>query len=71
MGVELALGGRYLGCFPEVSVQHHLERKELRALAGIKGLPTFELQALTRRGAAPKRSAALLMAELKRRLRRH
>jgi hypothetical protein len=31
----------------------------------------FELQALTRRGAKPKRSAALLIAQLKSKLRRN
>ncbi len=65
MGVELVLSGRYLGCFPEVSVEHHLDRGALRRLAGLGSLPAFELQALTRRGIARKRSAALLIGEMK------
>jgi LysR family cyn operon transcriptional activator len=69
MAVELTLSGRFLGYFPEVTIEHHLASGDLRVLDGLDRLPTFDLQALTRKGAAPKRSAALLIAEIKSKLR--
>ena len=69
MGNELALSGRFLGYFPEITSEHHLASGALRVLEGLGRLPAFDLQALTRKGAAPKRSAALLVARIKERLR--
>jgi DNA-binding transcriptional LysR family regulator len=70
MMVELTMAGSFLGYFPEISVAHHLASRELRALDGLKGLPTFDLRALTRSGVAPKRSATLLVGEVKKQLHR-
>ncbi len=64
MMVELTLAGSYLGYFPEISVAHHLETGLLRVLTGLRGLPTFELRALTRKGVPPRRSAVLLITEI-------
>lgn len=65
MEVELALSGRYLACLPELSIEHHLADGSLRSLVGLSDLPKFELTAMTRRGVPPKRSAVLLIAELR------
>jgi DNA-binding transcriptional LysR family regulator len=65
MMVELVIAGSYLGYFPEISVAHHLDSGELRALRGLSGLPSFDLRALTRDGVQPKRSATLLIKEIK------
>ncbi len=64
MGVQLASEGNYLGFFPEVCVREHLDRKQLRALSGVHFGVSFDLQALTRADAAPKRSVLLLIEEL-------
>jgi DNA-binding transcriptional LysR family regulator len=69
MMIELVLGGAYLGCFPRISIEHRLGPGGLRVLDGLRGLPRFELLALTRKGVAPKRSAVLLVQHLQRVLR--
>ncbi|MFI5299389.1 MAG: LysR family transcriptional regulator, partial [Polyangiales bacterium] len=61
MMVELTMAGSYLGYFPELSIAHHLSSGALRALKGLRGLPTFGLYAWTRRGGATKRSARALI----------
>jgi DNA-binding transcriptional LysR family regulator len=68
MMVELTLAGMFIGCFPEVSIAHHIQSGDLRALHGLKGLPKFDLRALTRSDVAPRRSAVLLIDEIRRRL---
>jgi DNA-binding transcriptional LysR family regulator len=70
MMVELVTAGSYLGYFPEISIAHHLASGDLRVLQGLTGLPRFDLRALTRRGVPPKRSATLLVHEIKRALAR-
>lgn len=65
MGLELVVAGKLLGCFPQVSIDHRLESKELTVLEGLRGLPRFELWALTREGVAPKRAAAALVGLLR------
>jgi DNA-binding transcriptional LysR family regulator len=65
MGVELVVAGKLLGCFPEVSIDHLVKSKELAVLEGLRGLPRFELLALTREGVAPKRAAVALVALLR------
>lgn len=65
MGVELVVANRFLGCFPEVSIAHLLKSKALIALTGLRGLPRFDLLALTREGAAPKRATAVLLEHLR------
>lgn len=47
--VQLAVSGRFLAYFPEISVRQDLRQGDLKALAGLRGLPPFELQILTRR----------------------
>jgi DNA-binding transcriptional LysR family regulator len=69
MGVELVLAGKLLGCFPEVSIDHLVKSKELVVLRGLRGLPRFDLLALTRDGVAPKRAAAALISLLRASLR--
>jgi len=69
MGVELVLAGKLLGCFPSISIEHLVKSKELAVLSGLRGLPRFELLALTREGVAPKRAAAALVGLLRARLR--
>jgi LysR family transcriptional regulator, transcriptional activator for bauABCD operon len=64
MGVQLACEGNYLGFFPEVCVREHLDRRRLRVLSGVPFGVSFDLQALTRVDAAPKRSVLLLIEEL-------
>jgi DNA-binding transcriptional LysR family regulator len=64
MGVELVREGNYLGFFPEVCVREHLDRKRLRALRGARFGVSFDLQALTRADATPKRSVVRLIEEL-------
>jgi DNA-binding transcriptional LysR family regulator len=66
MAVELTMAGSYLGYFPEVTVANHLASRDLRALKGITGLPTFGLYSWTRRGAKPKRSARALVEIIRR-----
>jgi DNA-binding transcriptional LysR family regulator len=61
MGIELATGGRYLGFFPEVCVREQLQQRRLRALRGMRFGVSFDLQALVREGAEPKRAARLLI----------
>ncbi len=56
MGVELVVAGKLLGCFPEISIDHWVESKDLAVLSGLRGLPRFEPLALTREGVAPKRA---------------
>jgi DNA-binding transcriptional LysR family regulator len=65
MMIELVMAGSYLGYFPELSIGHHLANEDLRALRGLTGLPRFDLRALTRRGVPPKRSATLLIDQIK------
>lgn len=65
MGVELVVAGKLLGCFPELSVGHLVQSRVLRVLTGLRGLPKFELCALTREGVAPKRAVAKLVAVLR------
>jgi DNA-binding transcriptional LysR family regulator len=65
MMIELVTAGSYLGYFPEISIAHHLAGGDLRALRGLSGLPSFDLRALTRGGVPPKRSATLLVDEIK------
>lgn len=65
MGVELVVAGQLLGCFPEISIDHLVQSKELAVLSGLRGLPRFELLALTRDGVAPKRAATALMGLLR------
>ncbi len=61
MGIELVVAGKLLGCFPEVSIGHLVQSKGLAVLSGLRGLPRFELLALTREGVAPKRAATALV----------
>ncbi len=65
MGVQLASEGNYLGFFPEVCVREYLDRKRLRALTGVHFGVSFDLQALTRADAVPKRSVLLLIETLR------
>jgi DNA-binding transcriptional LysR family regulator len=64
MGVQLAVEGAYLGFFPRVCVQQHLERKRLRALKGVRFGVSFDLQVLTRSDTRPKRSVERLTEEV-------
>jgi len=64
MGVQLVMEGDYLGFFPEVCVREHLDRKQLRTLTGAHFGVSFDLQALTRADAVPKRAVGLLIKEL-------
>jgi DNA-binding transcriptional LysR family regulator len=63
MGVQLTVEGSYLGFFPEICVRQQLARGQLRALKGIEGAQ-FELQALTRADAPPRRAARLLIEQV-------
>ncbi len=58
--IGLALSGEYLLYVPEVSVRRHLQSGELKALTGLRGLPAFELNMLTRRTPFAKRAAVRL-----------
>lgn len=72
MGVRLAIGGAYLGYFPQVSVQAALDDGRLRALQveGLAPAPAFELQALLRRDLEPRRAALALLEAVRRRVAR-
>lgn len=60
--VSLVEHGRLLGFFPEVSIRSQLESGSLRRVAGIGGLPSFDLQVVTRNVGAPKPAASRLAA---------
>lgn len=62
MGVQMAIGGGYLGYFPEVSVRNHLESGALHKLTGAIAPRGFELQLLTRSGGRPRRAAERLIS---------
>lgn len=64
MGVQLVAEGSYLGFFPEICVREQLARRRMRVLEGLRLGVRFELQALTRAEAAPRRAVQLLIAEL-------
>ena len=65
MGIELAVAGRYLGYFPEISVRRHLKASRLRALKGLVLGSPFELHALSRVGVPLKPAASRLIDGLK------
>jgi DNA-binding transcriptional LysR family regulator len=70
MGIDLAIGGAYLGYFPRISVVHHLRVGVPRALRGLRSGPPFQLRMLLRaQGSAPAAVAALEL-ELRKVLRR-
>jgi DNA-binding transcriptional LysR family regulator len=70
MGIDLAIGGAYLGYFPRISVAHHVREGALRALEGLRSGPPFQLRMLLRgRGSAPA-SVVALARELRKVLRR-
>jgi DNA-binding transcriptional LysR family regulator len=52
-GIALACSGRYVGCFPEVSIRRELAERRLKRLRGAPRVPAFELAAFTRRGTSP------------------
>jgi DNA-binding transcriptional LysR family regulator len=59
--VELAVSGRYLLYVPEITVRRQLAQRRLKALTGLRSLPPFELQALTRRASTGKNATARLL----------
>ena len=65
MGVQLAMSGRYLGFFPEVSVREHLASGALAALKGVRTRVSFELSAITRERGADKRAVGLLIERVR------
>jgi DNA-binding transcriptional LysR family regulator len=70
MGVRLAMLGRYLGYFPEVSVRTQLERGELRALKGLGGPASFDLRAITRDARVSKPATRELIEHVRAEIRR-
>ena len=64
MGLELAVGGSFVGYFPEIAVRSHLRDGRLRRLRGLPEGRPFDLRALTRRGVRPKPGVALLLQAL-------
>ena len=65
MGIQLVVLGQHLGYFPEISVRQHLAEGSLRRLRGLALAAPFELRALTRRDLRPRRSALLLIEEVR------
>lgn len=70
MGIDLAIGGAYLGYFPRISVAHHLRGGVLRALSGLRSGPPFQLRMLLRGHGSVPASVAALELELRRVLKR-
>lgn len=68
MGIELAIGGGFLGYFPEITVRQHLRERRLRQLRGLPAGRPFDLRALTRKGVRPKPAVALLVEALEKKL---
>jgi DNA-binding transcriptional LysR family regulator len=64
-GIALACSGRYLGCFPEISIRRELRAGRLRALRGGPAISPFELSVLTRRRTTPSPTVEALIGELR------
>ncbi len=65
MGVQLTLSGKYIGCFPEISVRSHVAAGTLRALKGLAPWAPFELYAVVRKGIRPKPAVPILIDTIK------
>ena len=66
MGIQLVVGGDWLGYFPEITIRHHLRDGSLIALRGLRAGPPFDLLALYPAGPRPRRGAPLLVEEVRR-----
>jgi DNA-binding transcriptional LysR family regulator len=60
-GIQLASGGAYLGCFPEISIRRELASGRLRRVRRATGIPPFELALFTRRKTVPSPSIEALV----------
>ena len=69
MGLELAMGGVFVGYFPEITLRPYLRDGRLRALRGLPEGRPFDLRALCRKGVRPKPGVALLIEALEEKLR--
>jgi DNA-binding transcriptional LysR family regulator len=63
-GIALACSGRYVGCFPEVSIRREIADGRLKRLSGAPKVPAFELAAFTRRWAAPSPAVEALVTQV-------
>ncbi len=64
-GIQLACGGAYLGCFPEISIRRELGNGTLVPLKGAPRVPPFELAVFTRRNTAPSPAVEALVAQMR------
>lgn len=64
-GIALTCSGRYLACFPEVSIRRELADGRLRRLQRGPAVPAFELAVFTRRRTARSPAGEALVRELR------
>jgi DNA-binding transcriptional LysR family regulator len=64
-GVTLACSGRYLGCFPEISIRRELAEGRLRVLRGAPAIAPFDLAVFTRRRTTPSPSVEALIGMMR------
>ncbi|MBL9038985.1 MAG: LysR family transcriptional regulator [Archangium sp.] len=64
MGIELAMGGEFLGYFPEMTLTPYLRDGRLRVLRGLPDGRPFDLRVITRKGVRPKAGVTLLIEAL-------
>ncbi len=64
MAIQMVFDGAYLGYFPEVSIRCQLRHKELKPLVGLDTDVPFPLNAVIRKGAAPRAAVQLLIDTL-------
>jgi DNA-binding transcriptional LysR family regulator len=65
LGVQMTIDGAYLGYFPEVTINCHIARGELKVLTGLKPGRPFLLEAITRKGSTPRAAVRILVEQLK------
>lgn len=69
MGIELAVGGAFVGYFPEITVRPLLRDGRLKVLRGLPAGEPFELRAIVRRGVRASPAVSALVEALQAQLR--